>query len=388
MFSRVARELDAPKNPLYRLRDELSASGREIVDLVSGNVTEHGIRFPQELLEEILIEAVRRSSVYRPDPLGQPEARAAIGSYYAAAGLAVAPEHIVLTPGTSVSYWYAFKLLADPGEEILAPRPSYPLFDYIAALAGISMIPYRMVESRGWAIDLDRLEDVVSTATRALVLISPHNPTGHVVRGAELEGVCEIARRHDLALILDEVFCEFLLDQGSFQRPSRDVPLLVLLNGFSKMFALPGVKLGWMALTGEPERVRRALSALELVSDTFLPVNEVVQATVPAIFGRGRDFLSAYRSEICARFDRARAIIEPSRRIRFVSPEGGFYLTLRLEEIPEQAAGEALLRRGFLVHPGHFYDVDGDHLIASFTLEAERLDPALRVLVQTLDEWA
>ena len=235
MFSSLASRLQGEVNPLYRLRRELEARGREVIDLVSGNVTEHGIVYPQDLLADILARASRRAAVYRPDSMGQRPAREAVARYYESQGLPVSPDSVLLTPGTSISYWYCFKLLADPGDEVLCPSPSYPLFDYIASMSGVDMVPYPMLESRGWRIDLERLELMVSTRTRAVVLISPHNPTGHVAGAAELDALAEIARRHGLAIISDEVFSEFLFTVESLPRPAvLSAPLVITLNGFSK----------------------------------------------------------------------------------------------------------------------------------------------------------
>jgi aspartate/methionine/tyrosine aminotransferase len=175
MFSTVAARLHGETNPLYKLRDQITAAGETVVDLTSGNVTEHGIMFPQPLLQEILAEGARRACVYRPDSFGQKPAREAVSRYYQRQGVSIPPGQILLTPGTSLSYWYAFKLLADEGDEILSPRPSYPLFDYIAALSGINLIPYSMDERRQWAIDLENLENTISNRTRALILISPRH---------------------------------------------------------------------------------------------------------------------------------------------------------------------------------------------------------------------
>jgi len=180
MFSKIVSRLRSEKNPLYRVREDLEAKGNRIIDFVSGNVNDFGICFPQPLLEEILIEASRRARIYRPDSFGQEVARQAISSYYKRQGAAILPENILLTPGTSISYWYCFKLLADEGEEILCPSPSYPLFSYIAELSGTQLVSYRLQESRGWQIDLEYLEGCISAKSRALILISPHNPTGRV----------------------------------------------------------------------------------------------------------------------------------------------------------------------------------------------------------------
>src|SRR5688572_9751819 len=173
MFSKIVSRLRSEKNPLYRVREDLEAKGNRIIDFVSGNVNDFGICFPQPLLEEILIEASRRARIYRADSFGQEVARQAISSYYKRQGAAILPENILLTPGTSISYWYCFKLLADEGEEILCPSPSYPLFSYIAELSGTQLVSYRLQESRGWQIDLEYLEGCISAKSRALILISP-----------------------------------------------------------------------------------------------------------------------------------------------------------------------------------------------------------------------
>ena len=387
MFSTVASRLHGETNPLYSLRDEFTRTGHPILDLTSGNVTEHGIVFPPPLLREILVEAASRCTVYQPDSFGQRPAREAVSGYYAEQGISIPPEQVLLTPGTSLSYWYAFKLLADEGDEILCPRPSYPLFDYIAALSGASLIPYPLDEERNWAIDLEKLENCISTRTRALVVISPHNPTGRVATSGELSALADLAQRHDLAILFDEVFSEFLLRPGILPRPAGgSAPLVLTLNGFSKMYALPGMKFGWMAVTGEPGRVRRALRALEMISDTFLPVNEVVQAAAPEIFTRGRDFLGTYKEEICARWRIVRECVDGSRHCRHSRPDGGFYVTLRIGRDEEAAAEDILRATRMLVHPGHFYDIAPNHLVLSFVLERELLRDTFPRILQLLGE--
>src|SRR5262245_14794374 len=201
-FSDFAANLGGPKNPLYVLHDRLKTEGAKVTDLVRGNVNEHGIVFPPEILEDILKRASEAARIYRPDSLGQATAREAIAQYYSEVG--ISPGRIVMTPGTSVSYWYCFKLLTEPGDEILCPQPSYPLFDYIARLAGVYMRHYRLLESRDWAIDLDYLESQITEGTRAIIVISPHNPTGMVAAEDQLRSLAEIASRHALPIISDE----------------------------------------------------------------------------------------------------------------------------------------------------------------------------------------
>jgi alanine-synthesizing transaminase len=361
-FADFAANLGGPTNPLYQLHERLKAEGLNVTDLVRGNVNEHGVIYPPTVLEEILHQAADAARIYRPEPLGQRSAREAISSYYGP--MNIQPGQVLLTPGTSVSYWYCFKLLTENGDEILCPQPSYPLFDYIARLAGIHMRQYRLVERRGWSIDLDHLENQITTRTRAIILISPHNPTGMVASAAELQGLAEIATRHALPIISDEVFSEFLFGLDSFPRAAATkAPLVFTLNGFSKMFALPGMKIGWMAVTGDEDLVKKSLAALELISDTFLPVNEIAQFAVHEIFRRGGEFLTDYKHWV----KRCRtAAVEGLKGVSFTEPKGGFYVTVPIDRDEDEAAAELLTRERILVHPGYFYDIRPDHLVMTF----------------------
>ncbi len=386
MLSKIASKLRGESNALYRLRDELRAQGHSIRDLISGNISEHGFVFPQDLLEQILVRGSRDCRIYQPDSFGQKGAREAVSEYYRGCGLTIDPECVLITPGTSMSYWYCFKLLADEGDEILCPCPSYPLFDYIALLSGVRLIPYHLVEARNWAIDLDQLEACVSTRTRALVLISPHNPTGHVASPEEIAGLADVASRHDLAIISDEVFSEFLLEDESLPRPAGGAaPLVFTLNGFSKMFALPGIKFGWMTVSGEPDRVPQALRSLELISDTFLPVNEIVQACAPEIFRHGQGIRDDFVRRIRECWKLAESVLAGSPHCSYVKPQGGFYVTLRLEGPDEEQAAETSLREDhLLVHPGYFYDMEPNHLVLSFVQERGIIRDSLPKLLEIL----
>jgi len=387
MFSRIASRLHGETNPLYRLRDELKSQGVSVFDLISGNVTEFGIVFPQDLLEDVLVRASRQCQIYRPNSFGQMPARKAISGYYQERGVSIPAGQILLTPGTSISYWYCFKLLADEGDEILCPRPSYPLFDYIAALSGVKLVSYPLREGERWSIDLARLDACISIKTRALVLISPHNPTGHVASEEEIGELAEVAQRHDLAIISDEVFSEFLFQSRVLPRPAiGGAPLVFTLNGFSKMLALPGIKLGWMGVSGSPNRVEQAMKALELISDTFLPVNEMVQAAVPDLLKGGMPFLSRYSGQVRERWRQAEEILKNTPHCDFVSPEGGFYVTLRLRNLDEeQVTMELLGKEHLLMHPGYFYDMEPHHLVLSFVQQAEVIEDALPRLVACLE---
>jgi aspartate/methionine/tyrosine aminotransferase len=315
--------------------------------------------------------------VYKPDSLGQIEARNAVAAYYDGE---VPPAQIVMTPGTSVSYWYCFKLLAEPGDEILTPQPAYPLFDYIARLCGVTLTPYLLDESENWAIDLEHLERQVSSRTRAIVLISPHNPTGMVAGIEQLHDLAEIAARYEVPIISDEVFNEFLFDRDELPRPAfTDAPLVFTLNGLSKMFALPGMKIGWIAVSGHEHLVQRSVSALEMISDTFLPVNETAQFSVPGIFTRGQQFLAEYRRTIANCRNLA---VNCLSGCDVVPPAGGFYITVRLSSEEEQAALKLLRNDSILVHPGYFYDIPPNHLVMTFIQDPANLRKAYGAIAQ------
>jgi len=376
-FSSLADSLAASKNPLYLLHDELRAAGQPILDLVKGNVNEHGIVYPQDILGQILQDSLGRARVYKPDSLGQIEAREAISAYYQNR---ISSTQIIITPGTSISYWYCFKLLAEPGDEILTPQPSYPLFDYIARLCGVTLTTYALDESEGWAIDLEHLERQIGSRTRAIVLISPHNPTGMVASPEQLDELAGIAARYEIPIISDEVFNEFLFDRDELPRPAfTDAPLVFTLNGFSKMFALPGMKIGWIGVSGDGHLVDRTLSALELISDTFLPVSEAAQFAVPQIFARGQQFLDTYRQWIAGCRNVA---LECLAGCEVVPPAGGFYVTARLSTDEDHAALQLLRHNGILVHPGYFYDIAPDHLVMTFIHEHHDLRRAYSTIAQ------
>jgi alanine-synthesizing transaminase len=369
-------------NRIYEVHGRLKASGEKIVDLISGSSSDLGLNYPRSVLSRIFLNQISQVESYHPDSLGQEPARQSVSKYYSSRGLSIPPGQIVLTPGTSLSYLYCFKLLTEPGDEIICPTPTYPLFDLIARICNIHLISYRLLPSQKWRIDLDYLESRLTTRTRAIVLISPHNPTGMVASESELEGLAEIASRHQLAIISDEVFSEFLFVRTMLPRPAgTEAPLVFTLNGFSKMYALPGMKLGWIAISGDPERVKDALQTLELISDTFLPVNEWVQFAVPSIFDEGREFLSQYKKVIQCCRDLAVETFTGVPGISFTPPEGGFYLSLGLDNPAvdeEQLVIRLLEQSRVLVHPGYFYEMASPHLVMTYTQKPEVLFGALQ----------
>jgi aspartate/methionine/tyrosine aminotransferase len=391
-FSALTAPWEVPTNRLYQLRDEFLGRGGKVLDLISGNVSTQGVLFPSAILERAMRGGLRAAKLYKPDPLGQAPARAAVSRYYSREGWEIPAGQIVLTPGTSISYWYAFKLLADPGDEVLCPTPSYPLFDSIAALCGIRLVGYRLREAARWEIDFAQLESAITAKTKAIVLISPHNPTGSVAGAEELRRLAGIAVRRNLPIISDEVFSPFVFTpNGETQhlpRPaSTNAPLVITMNGLSKMLALPGMKIGWMAITGQPALVKKSIKLLEMISDTFLPVHEAAQFALPTLLENSSSFQKSYAAEIQKRKDYVLSLLREQKSWSFAAPEGGFFLTLRLDAAgvdEEEVAIRLVKKHGILVHPGYFYDMEGQHLVFSFVSRPAILKKSLNLILEEI----
>lgn len=393
MFAERASFFQGIPNALYREKEAITRTGSLLIDLVSANLHAHGIHYPRSILKRAFSFAASQAKNYCPDPQGQQIARGAIQKYYAEEGVSIPDDQIVLTPGTSLSYLYLFKLLADSRDEILCPTPTYPLFDSIAALCDVKIVSYRLAPSRKgsiggalgrddaspaksaspckrWEIDFDHLQSKISEKTRALILISPHNPTGHVANETEIKRFCAIARKHDLPIISDEVFSPFLFKAEHLFRPvETDAPLVFTLNGISKMLALPGVKIGWIAVTGGQSRVEKSVHLLKGISDTFLPVNEDAQFALPALLHDGKPFMKSYQAQIRHRFQMAVLALMKMPECSFIPPEGGFYLAIKMKDQKsneEKIALELLRKEKILVHPGFFYDLPSGYLVLSF----------------------
>src|SRR5579885_1964089 len=295
MSNQIHGPAEAEINRIERTYRRLKAEGRDVLKLFSGNPNDEGFLFPSGILEEAYQRYFRRQE-YRPHSKGLLPARRAIARYYEEQGAVLDPEDILLTAGTSESFFYLFSLLARPGDNILTPNPAYPLFDYIAQLAGVELRPYPLREGGHWNIDLQEMRRLTTEKTRAIVLISPHNPTGAVPSADEIGEVVRWANEKSIPIICDEVFCEFFYGAGKFQRPMAVAKpkLCFTLNGISKMFALPALKLGWIAVTGEPSQVAAAVDRLETTADTFLSCHIPIQQALPDLFEKGRGFAKEY----------------------------------------------------------------------------------------------
>jgi len=330
---------------------------------------------------------------YEPQAKGLPAARSAVAAYYAERGFSVDPEHIHLTASTSEAYSYLFKLLADHGDNVLVPQPSYPLFDFLAALEGVELRPYELAYVQlsngevakngrpGWRMDFDSIERAITATTRAIILVNPNNPTGSFIKRDEAARLNEICARHHLALIVDEVFGDFAFGEDASRATSlveNATALTFVMSGFSKILALPQMKLGWI-VTGGPAALRKeAVERLDLIADTFLSVGAPVQHAAPHWLRlRGR-LQQQILARVKSNHDWLAASVEDTP-CRLLSVEGGWYAVL---EIPRHHSEEDWVLRllaedDVLVHPGYFFDFPREaFLVLSLLPAAEQFRAA------------
>lgn len=332
------------------------ASGAPLIDLTASNPTAAGFEYPADLLAPL---ASPRNVRYEPEAAGLAEARAAVAADFARRGSIVVPSNIVLTASTSEAYGYLFKLLCAPGDDVLVPQPSYPLFEWLTRLDSVVSIPYRLEYHGRWAIDAGALASAVTERTKAILLVSPNNPTGSYVTREDFARLAEIAP--GVPLIGDEVFWDFPLADAPADRASvldSGRALAFSLGGLSKSAALPQLKLGWIAMSGDLLRVAAARAQLELIADTYLSVSTPVQTAAEGLIAAG----AGMRGQILARATRnlesLRAAVTRCPALNLLRTEGGWSAVLR---VPATRAEEDLVialveEDGVLVHPGYFFD--------------------------------
>jgi aspartate/methionine/tyrosine aminotransferase len=370
---------DRTANALTLAVERARSSGRALLDLTESNPTSAGIFDTAPLVAEL---GHPRGTRYEPAPLGHAVAREAVAGYYASRGLTVDPAHLVLSASTSEAYSWIMSLLCDAGDSVLVPRPSYPLLGWLAASQGVKLAGYPLVRDEAFRIDMDALRRAIDDRTRAIVLVHPNNPTGSFVRKDEAKLLASIAREHDLALIVDEVFGDYAFDRlpddavPSFVEPAdAGAPLAFVLSGLSKVLLLPQCKLGWSVVTGDAALVREALLRLELVADTFLSVATPVQLALPSLLRSQPAVRSAVRQRLrdnLGALDQAIGELGPGAPVRRIPCAGGWYATLEVPRTRDEDQWVELLVRedGVIVHPGYFFDYDREGFLVVSLLPA------------------
>jgi alanine-synthesizing transaminase len=370
-----------------RLSEALAARrspGKPLLDLTVSNPTECGFEWDSSAILNALSNPA--SLFYEPNPRGLESARRAIAGYYADRGDDVAVEDIILTTSTSEAYSYVFRTLCDPGDELLIPSPSYPLFDFLADIQDVSLVRYPLLYDHGWQIDFHALEQAITPRTRGIIVVNPNNPTGHFAKLGEIARLSSMCAERGRTIIADEVFLDFAIDGNrpvSFAA-NRSAPTFTL-SGLSKICGLPQMKAAWLIVSGPQEWKHEALARLEVVADTYLSVSAPVQLAIPRFLEQRHTFQEQVLSRVrrnLAELDRQLATQKALSRLRV---EGGWCAVLRVPAThpDEDLAIELLTTQGVSVHPGHFYEfpAEGFLVVSLITPEQAFAEGASRLLV-------
>ena len=345
------------ENALGRAVAAKRARGEHLIDLTETNPTAVGLEYPAGV-----IEALRDPGAltYVPDPLGLRSARAAVAGAYEARGRAVDPDRLVLTASTSEAYALLFKLLTDTGDEVLVPQPSYPLFEMLTRLEGVRAAPYQLDPFGGWSIDRESIERALTPAARAILVVSPNNPTGSILRKTDRDWLAGLAAGRGLAIIADEVFEDYPLtprpDASSFLGETR--ALTFTLGGLSKSAGLPQMKLGWIVVSGPPAMVGEAIARLALIADTYLSVSTPVQLAATRLIDAGRQVRRVIAARLAQNLGQLRSALDARPSLGLIDPEGGWSAVIQVPSImtEEQMTLRLVEDVSVLVHPGYFFD--------------------------------
>ncbi|NMC63788.1 MAG: pyridoxal phosphate-dependent aminotransferase [SAR324 cluster bacterium] len=363
-------------NEIETAKEAASKTKLPLLDLTCSNLTKYGYIFPSEILKRG-VEAFLSNRFYDPDPKGLFSAREALVEYYRKyRDYNITADSVLITSSTSESYNLLFTLLADPGDNFLAPELSYPLFDLLAQASHVELKPYKMKRTKQWEIDYEDLCAQVDERTRGVLLISPHNPTGMVIEGAN-----DLLNKLKLPLICDEVFCHFVDTKPApvLGRLYGEIPVFCL-NGISKMFALPDLKLAWIALNDNASKAY--LNRLEILNDCYLSANSITQSMLPSILAQGMEFSNEMIKSIR---EKVFFVEEELRRIPFfevVKSKGGAFVFASLDaDYDEENLVIELIKEGAFVHPGYFYGAnERAHIMISCVPSLEILREGLSII--------
>jgi hypothetical protein len=393
MFSRRVPPSLAP-NRFAAALAAARAAGRPLLDLTASNPTRAGLHYPAGLLGPL---GDASGLAYRPEPLGLPEARQAAAAELGRRGITADAERVFLTASTSEAYSALFKLLCDAGDDVLVPRPSYPLFEHLAALDAVRVAPYDLEYHGAWSLDRAGLARQAGDRTRAVLVVTPNNPTGSLLRRDDRDWLETFCARRGLAIVSDEVFADYLLDVRPDAAPSmlggrppgRPWPeaLTFVLGGLSKSVGLPQLKLGWAAIAGPDVLVRDALPRLELICDTYLSVSTPVQQALPRLLDDGAGVREAIRHRLRRNLEALRTAMSGCPACTLLPVEGGWSAVLRVPSVmPEEALVLRLLdQHGVVVHPGYFFDFASEaYLVVSLLPREPEFDEGIDRLCRLL----
>lgn len=371
MFSSRTR-WDRTVNRLATAIDARRARGAPLLDLTESNPTVAGLPCPDDLLTALAHPAGR---VYAPDARGLLSAREAVAADFARKGVALGPERLLLTASTSEAYAYVFKVLCDPGDVVLVPRPSYPLFEFLATLENVRVERYTLAYDGEWHFDWGALESALGPRTRALVLVNPNNPTGSFLKHDEALRLHALCARRGVALVSDEVFADYAWapDPRRVLSLAGDGEALAFsMGGLSKACALPQLKLGWLAVSGPAALRTEALARLEIVADTYLSVATPVQHAAPALLARLPELQAPLMTRLRTNLAHLRAALDTHSPATLLGVEGGWYAVLRVPATSseEQRVTRLVEQHGVVVHPGYFFEFPSEAFLVLSLLTA------------------
>ena len=357
-------------------------AGRELLDLTASNPTRAGLTLDRGLLPAL---AKEESLHYDPQPRGLRRAREALVEYYRGLHIPLRPDQIILTTSTSEAYSFAFRLLCDPDDEVLIPTPSYPLFEFLAEIQDVRLIPYELVYDHGWQIDMHSVKKAIGSRTRAIILVSPNNPTGSYTRQPEREELNRLCRERQIALIVDEVFFDFNLSRESVESfAGNDAALTFTMSGLSKVAGLPQMKVAWLVTSGPSDVADTALERLEVIADTYLSMNAPIQHAIPELLASRNGFQQRLMARLRVNLSELDRQLGGQKLCSRLEVEGGWYATLRVPvtRTDEELAIELLEEEDVLVHPGHFFNFpsDGYLILSLMTPEADFAEGIRRTL--------
>lgn len=347
---------------------------RPLLDLSASNPTECGFDYDRPAIMRALSDA--HALDYKPDPKGLETARQAVAAYYAARSNEVSIKDIFLTTSTSEAYSFVFRMLCNPGDELLIPAPSYPLFDFLADIQDVKLVRYPLVYDYRWQIDFHALEQAITSRTRGAIVVHPNNPTGHFCKPEDLTRLNDVCSARQMALIADEVFLDFVLTGAppvSFA--ANTGALTFTMSGLSKISGLPQMKTAWLITTG-PEHLRKqALARLEVIADTYLSMNAPLQLATPVFLEQRRGFQKQLMTRVRRNLSELDRQLAGQKSCSRLIVEGGWNTVLRVPATrsDEDLAIELLATRDVYAHPGHFYDFpsDGYLIVSLITPEQE-----------------
>jgi aspartate/methionine/tyrosine aminotransferase len=359
------------------------AAGKPLIDLTLSNPTECGFRYD----EEAILSALRNPSAlqYEPNPRGLAVARSAVARYYAERAAIVSNDDIFLTTSTSEAYSYVFRTLCNPDDELLIPAPSYPLFEFLADIQDVRLARYALLYDHGWQIDFHALEQAITPRTRGLIVVHPNNPTGHFAKPEEMRKLNEICAARGIAIIADEVFLDFALNEKQIATfAANSGALTFTMSGLSKICGLPQMKAAWLMVSGPEAWKTEALARLEVIADTYLSMSAPIQLAIPALLDRRHAFQKQVIARVNENLTELDKQLAGQKSCSRLEVEGGWNAVIRVPATrsDEELALELLVTRGVYVHPGHFYDFRSEgYLVVSLISPQGNFSQGLRHLL-------